>query len=209
MKNKNIDNLLSMLKRKDKELDLKIHHLMNLKHKINLKLELYENYNKEFEKIQIKNINKRYGIFLDMNDLKDEYEIKQAFKNSEKYIKISSWLVEGQIYTSLSKNNMEKGIFDKFRYFIEVESESIENDLHQQLEMIPKNEYVCMTVLGPYIEMAKHYKTLVTWIYENGYEIVGDSIEKNIIDYESTESETDYVSEIQIPIKKVIVDDKI
>lgn len=204
MKNKNTGNLLNMLKKKDAELDFKIHHLMNLKHKIQLKIELLENYANEFEQIKVKTLNKRYGAFLDMNELNDEYEIKQAFKKSEKYLKISSWLVEGQIYTSLSKSNMDKGIFNRFRYFIEIEFESIENEIHQQLEVLPKNEYACITVLGPYTEMVRHYKTLITWIYENEYEIIGDSIEKNIIDYDSTESEIDYVSEIQIPIKKVV-----
>jgi DNA-binding transcriptional MerR regulator len=204
MKNKNTDNLLSMLKKKDEELDIKIHQLMNLKHKIHSKLELLENYATEFDQIKVKTIDKRNGIFLDMNELKDEYEIKQEFKKSEKYLKISSWLVEGQIYTSLSKSNMDKGIFNRFRYFIETEIEPFENEIHQHLEVLPKNEYACIIVQGPYTEMVKHYRTLVTWIHENEYEIVGDSIEKNIIDYDFTESEIDYVSEIQIPIKKAM-----
>ena len=157
----------------------------------------------EYEQIKVKSINKRYGIFLDMNELEDAYEIKQAFKKNEKYFKISSWLIEGQIYTSLSKSNMEKGIFNRFRYFIETEFKSIENEIHEQLEVIPRNEYACITFLEPYTEMVKHYRTLVNWIYENEYEIIGDSIEKNIIDYDSTEFEIDYVSEIQIPIKKI------
>lgn len=57
--------------------------------------------------------------------------------------------------------------------------------------------------------MKNHYKTLANWIYGNEYEIVGDSIEKNIIDYDSTELEIDYVSEIQIPIKKVTIKNNI
>lgn len=80
MENKNIGNLISMLKKKDKELDFKIHHLMNLKHKINLKLELLENHSTEFENIKVKTINERYGIFFNISELKDEYEIKQEFK---------------------------------------------------------------------------------------------------------------------------------
>lgn len=202
MKNKNTGNLLSMLKNKEEELDVKIHHLMSLKHKIHSRIEMLEGYTAELEHIKIKSMEKRYGIFLDMNELKDEYEIKQEFQKSEKYMKISSWLVEGQIYTSISKSNIDRGIFNKIRYFIEIDTESAESETLKQIEILPENEYACITVPGPYTEMSKHYRTLVSWIHENEYEIIGDSIEKNIIDYDSTESETDYVSEIQIPIKK-------
>lgn len=202
MKNKNTGNLLSMLKNKEEELDVKIHHLMSLKHKIHSRIEMLENYASELEHIKIKSMDKRYGIFLYMNELKDEYEIKQEFKKSEKYLEISSWLVEGQIYTSISKGNIDMGIFNKFRYFIEIDIESAESETHQQIEVLPENKYACITVPGPYTEMPGHYRTLVDWIHENEYEIIGDSIEKNIIDYDSTESETDYVSEIQIPISK-------
>lgn len=201
MKNKNIDKLLSMLKSKEDEIDHKIMHLMNLKHKIHNKVELLENYRTDLDVVKIKRFDKRYGVFLDMHNLSDEYEIKQAFQNSGKYLSTSSWLIEGQIYTSISKTDMDEGIFNRFRYFVEIDA--MEEDIRENLEKFKENIYACMIVLGPYSDMVSHYKTLVTWIYENGYEIVGDSIEKNIIDYDSTEFERDYVSEIQIPIKKI------
>ncbi len=50
--------------------------------------------------------------------------------------------------------------------------------------------------------MGKHYQILIKWIEENGYEIFGDSIEKNIVDYDFSDSENEYISEIQIPIIK-------
>jgi effector-binding domain-containing protein len=139
-------------------------------------------------------------VFLDIEEVEDEAGIKQAFKSSEKYLKISSWLIEGQVYTSLSKVNMENEAYDKFTYFIEIVS--IEEELNEQLRIIPENEYACITFLGPYRDIEKHYKILFIWIEENGYEITGDSIEKNIVDYDFSDSESEYVSEIQIPIAR-------
>lgn len=43
---------------------------------------------------------------------------------------------------------------------------------------------------------------LIRWIEENGYQIAGDSIEKNIVDYGFSDSENEYITEIQIPIIK-------
>ena len=127
-------------------------------------------------------------------------EIKQTFKMNEKYLKISSWLIEGQIYTSLSKENMDQGILNKFRYFIEIVP--IDSEVYKQLKIFPENDYVCMAFLGPYRDMVKHYQLLIRWIEENGYQIAGDSIEKNIVDYDFSDSEDEYISEIQIPVKK-------
>lgn len=200
MKHKNTSNLVSLLKKKEDEIDHKINRLMNLKNKIQTKLELLENIDNELDEMKIKRIPTRRGIFLDMNDVESDYEIKKAFKANEQYLKTSSWLIEGQIYTSLSKENMDQGIFTRFRYFIEVVSVDLEQ-LSQTVE-IPEQDCACITFEGPYCEMPKYYDVLTRWIRENGYVIAGDSIEKNIVDYDFSDSEYEYVSEIQIPIEK-------
>jgi DNA-binding transcriptional MerR regulator len=200
MKKKNSGNLLNLLKKKDEEVDYKINQLMNLKNRITSKLLLLENYENDLDKIRVVTMEERHGIFLDIRGARDDSEVKQAFKNSGEFLKISSWLVEGQVYTSLSKKDMDQGIFNRFRYFFEIDS--IDEEVKNKLVVLPKCEYACITVLGPYSEMVTHYASLVQWIQENNYEIIGDSIEKNIIDYDFAESESDYVSEIQIPIVK-------
>ena len=67
---------------------------------------------------------------------------------------------------------------------------------------MPKGEYACISFLGPYRDMYRHYEILISWIELNGYEITGNSIEKNIVDYDFSDSEEEYISEIQIPVKK-------
>lgn len=201
MINKNTTNLLTLLKRKEEELDIKINKLTNLKMKISNKLELLGSIKEEMNVVKVKRIHERIGVFLDINNSKDDSEIKQFFKESEQYLKLSSWLIEGQVYTSLSIENITKKNFNRFRYFIEILS--IENSLHEQLKVIPENDYACFVFLGPYKNIEKHYRFLVQWIDENGYQILGDSIEKNIVDYDFASSEKEYVSEIQIPIKKL------
>ncbi len=200
MKNKNTNNLVNLLKKKEDEIDQKINRLMNLKNKIQTKLALLESINNELDEIKIKKIPARQGIFLDMTDVASDYEIKKAFKANEQYLRTSSWLIEGQIYTSLSKENMNQGIFTRFRYFIEVVS--VDSEHSSQTIEIPEHDYACITFVGPYCEMSKYYEILTKWIRENGYLITGDSIEKNIVDYDFSDSELEYVSEIQIPIEK-------
>ncbi|MBU3142923.1 GyrI-like domain-containing protein [Clostridium sp. CF012] len=201
MNNKNTNNLVTLLKNKEEEIDVKISTLINLKKKINTKLELLGNIKQELNVVKIKRLPQRIGVVLDINDSKNEYELKESVKKNEKYLKLSSWLIEGQVYTSLSRENMKSGSFNKFKYFIEILS--TENTIHGELITIPENEFACVVFLGPYKDIENHYTLLIAWIEENGYEILGDSIEKNIVDYDFSDSENEYVSEIQIPIRKV------
>jgi DNA-binding transcriptional MerR regulator len=198
MSNKNRSNLLDMLKRKEEEIDIKLIRLNNLKKKIQTKVELLESIHGELDQVRIKRIPERIGVFPDMKDVENDFEVIQALKKNERYLKSSSWLIEGQVYTSLSKENMEKRILNKFRYFIEVVT--FDPIPHTHIEVIPESEYACIAFLGPYRDMGKHYELLIRWIDENGYKIAGDSIEKNIVDYGFSDSENEYISEIQIPI---------
>jgi len=200
MRNKNTGNLLNLLKNKEEEIDNKINRLINLKKKIQNKLEMLESTKSELEQVKVKTIPERIGVFLDMNEIENDYDIKQAFKENERYLKASSLLIEGQVYTSLTKENMERQVFDKFTYFIEIMSS--DEEVSKQLKSIPEHEYACLTFVGPYQDIDRHYVELISWIGDNGYVITGDSIEKNIVDYDFSDLEYEYVSEIQIPIEK-------
>ncbi|MBN2794558.1 MAG: MerR family transcriptional regulator [Clostridia bacterium] len=200
MQNKNADRLSHMLKKKSDALDFKIQQLTNLKHKIHTKLDLLDHAKTKLGKIYVSEIDYRYGIFLKTLGLSNDYEIKQAFKKHQHFLKMSSWLVEGQIYTSITKPDMEAGIFNQFQYFIAIDP--LDNVFQEELEIFPKSQYACMTVIGPYEDLIKHYRILVDWIDENGYEIAGDSIENNIVDYDYADSADEYITELQIPIRK-------
>ena len=200
MKNKNADRLFNMLNKKNEEVDLKIQQLINLKYKINTKLELFKYAKTKLDTIRIETLKDRRGIFLSTYGLEDSSQVKDVFKKSDNYLKMSSWLVEGQVYTSIAKKDMEKGIFNHFRYFIEIESRDKLTD--KPLILQAGGKYACMTVIGPYEDLLGHYQTLVDWIDQNNYMINGDSIENNIVDNDYSDSSDEFITEIQIPIKE-------
>lgn len=200
MHQKNTLNLLSLLRKKEEDIDVKLHRLMNLKHKIQTKRMLLESIDQQLNSVSIKAIPERKGIFLKMNATESDFEIKQAFKESEKYLKTSSWLIEGQVYTSVSQESLLNKQFTQFRYFLEIII--ADEDYSGKLTTIPAQDYACVTFLGPYRDMSTHYSALTQWIADNGYHIAGDSIEKNIVDYDFSDSENEYISEIQIPITR-------
>lgn len=200
MNNKDAEHLIDMLRKKDQDLDEMIRHLLKLKYRINRNIELFEHAKTQLGKIAVVEIKTKQGILLDAPGLKNPREAKEIIKQNESYSKMKSWLAEGLIFTSVSKSDMAKGNFNRFRYFVEIEpSDNISDD---QLTVMPKGECASMTVIGPYKDHINHYTLLVEWIHKNGYEIAGDSIENNILDQDYSDSESAYITEIRIPIKK-------
>lgn len=200
MSNKNRHNLLTLLRSKEKEINVKIDQLINLKNKISSKLELLENIDNDINQIKIKRFPAGKGIFLNIGYPKNDFEIKQSLINNKEYMKISSWLIEGQVYASVAKEDILEGNFNKYRYFINIVEEYV---LHGEAKVIPENDYACIVFLGsPIKKIGRYYEILITWIEENGYQIIGDSIEKNIVDYDFSSHEEEFITEIQIPVKR-------
>jgi DNA-binding transcriptional MerR regulator len=198
--NQNTDHLLTLLKKEEAEIDIKMNRLMNLKGKITSKIELIEGADKYINEIRIERLPERWGVFVDIENIEDDYEIKSSFKKHEAHLKMSSWFIEGQIYTSISKEDILEQCFDQFNYFIEILSR--EENASTQLKVLQESDHACIVFCGSYNKIEHYYRMLIQWIEENGYEIAGDSIEKNIVDYGFSDSEEEYISEIQIPIKR-------
>lgn len=200
LSNKNTENLLILLKKKEKETHAKVQHWIALENKIKSKIEIIESAKRDLNIVRIKLMPARTGIFLRIKQKDDYYETKKMFTDNKQYIAMSSCLVDGQIYTSLEKDDLEQGVFNKLSYFIEIPY--TEDILKPEIITLPEGYYACMSFSGPYKEIKKHYITLITWINYYEYSICGNSIEKNIVDYDFSESESEYISEIQIPVKK-------
>ncbi|ABR50495.1 putative transcriptional regulator, MerR family [Alkaliphilus metalliredigens QYMF] len=197
--NQNTDHLLALLKSEEAQIDHKINRLINLKGKIKSKIELIEGADKYINQIRVERLPERWGVFMDIKDIEDAYEVKRSFKEHEAHLKISSWLTEGQIYTSITKEDILGRRFHRFNYFIEISSR--EENVSTQVKVLPEYEYACLVFCGSYNKIEAYYSMLIQWIEENNYEIAGDAIEKNIVDYGFSDSEEEYISEIQIPIK--------
>lgn len=63
-------------------------------------------------------------------------------------------------------------------------------------------EAACVVHKGPYTTISQAYKAVSSWIEENGYTINGPQRELYLKGEWNSESQEDYITEIQIPIKK-------
>ncbi len=201
MNNKDAEHLIGMLQKKDHDLDEMIQHLQNLKRRINRNIELFEHAKDQLGNITIVEVEARQGILLNAHGMEDSQEVTALFRQNQNHLQINARLSEGLIFTSVAKADMEAGRFNRFRYFVEIESAGTITD--DCLTLLPKCECASMTVIGPYEDHIGHYALLVDWIRDNGYEIAGDSIENNLLDHDYSDSDSEFITEIQIPIRKV------
>lgn len=200
LKDQSSEHLLKLLKEKDIAIDKEIEHLQNMKLKIKSKMDLINESTLYMDEIRIRHIPERKGVFLNIENAEDDAERKRSFRAHESFLKVSSWLIEGQIYTALSMENILNREFLNFNYFIEIVS--AENTPSTEISTIAEMNYACLIFKGPYSEFVQAYDKMLAWIEDHQYRIVGDAIEKNIMDYGFTSSEEEYISEIQIPIEK-------
>lgn len=198
LNNQNTSHLLKLLKDEEQQIDAKINHLIKMKSKITSKIGLIEGADKYINEIRIERLPERWGVFIDIENIDDHREIKNSFKEHGAQLKMSSWLLEGQVYTSISRENILDSRFDRFNYFVETLFKDENNNT--KIKVLKENDHACIVFCGSYDNIEYYYKMLLKWIEENGYEIVGDSIEKNIVDYGFSNSEEEYISEIQIPV---------
>lgn len=203
MHNKNTDKLVQMLESKRRDLDYKIQSCLNLKVKIDQKLALLNTSRNANDSIYLKQLPPRRVLTLSSSDQRNPMDIKQTLKAYGHLLKHSSWMTEGQIYTSVSEDHLAQGIFEHFDYLFELPIDAGELlEQNATLPILPEAEYACLLFIGPYHQIDQHYQRLLQWIATEGYHICGPSIEKNIVDYDFADSDEEYISELLIPISK-------
>lgn len=202
MENKNAEKLVRLLHQKQHDLDVKIQSCLNLKSKIQQKLDLLESSKHLSNVVMIKQLPRRYALYMASADFREGHEIKSTLKTYSQYLKSSSWITEGQIYTSVSKAQLDARIFHQFQYIFELPySDSLSSGPDSPLAVLEASEYACLLFVGPYSDIDRHYNTLLNWIDFHGMVVAGDSIEMNIVDYDFSDSDEEFVSELQIPVR--------
>jgi len=100
---------------------------------------------------------------------------------------------------TVSMRNIFNNKFNEYNsIFILVEEDDIQSPL---VTTLPEGKYACIYYNGNHNHSPEHYKSLLNFIKENGFQVIGDSIERTIIDHYISGSKEDYLTEIQIPIK--------
>ncbi len=194
---RNISSANDIIEFQLEKIEDKIKKLEELKEELTSKLENIEFFKtfKDFNKPILKFIPKR-KFLRSKGNFKQDWEIDFELKilNEKTEYDSDFILTNNEIGATLSKENFLKGEYSTF-------SETfIINDVKG--EMLEEGYFLTIVFRGSYKESYKYYEILKKYILENNLEVIGDIYEIYHIEIHITEDENEYITEIQIPIKK-------
>lgn len=109
----------------------------------------------------------------------------------------------GMVGLSIDEQRLAAGQFDNYDYiFLLQEDAAPAADDRNGLSVFPAGEYATLRFRGTHSAAAEHYQLLRDEIEAQGYEMCGNSLEITLIDYGLTSDPDNFVTELQIPVKK-------
>ena len=158
-------------------------------------IEYFEDF-QEYEKPVLKEIDKRYILYKKGN-FHEEWEIDFELKKLKKKLSDDNDFIftESEIGTTILKENWENDRYLDYSSTFVITTDETEN-------IIDKGLYLTFIFKGSYEKIKNHYTFLKKYIKENNLILTGDIIEIYHIEIHITENTNEYVTEIQIPVKK-------
>jgi DNA-binding transcriptional MerR regulator len=158
-------------------------------------IEYFEKF-EEYEKPVLKEIDKRYILYKKGN-FHEEWEIDFELKKLKKKLPDDNDFIftESEVGTTILKENWENNKYLDYSSTFVITTDKAENTIEKGL-------YLTFVFKGSYEKVREHYAFLKEYIKTNNLTVVGDIIEIYHIEIHITDNVNEYVTEIQIPVKK-------
>ncbi|MBC5638158.1 MerR family transcriptional regulator [Ornithinibacillus sp. BX22] len=145
----------------------------------------------------IKEVSERKVVRL-MEKISSEPELELTLRQLENSANMKSSIFIGGVGLTVSINNVDDNKFDEYNsIFILIEEGDIESPL---VKTFQKGMYACIYFRGEEFDSAPYYHILLQYIKDNGFRIIGDAIERSIVDHYISNNREDHLYEIQIPV---------
>lgn len=197
---RDIDAFLRLLKKQKEITEIKIKELQHINNRFQNRMEEIERTRSRSETGVpiLKEIKERRIVQLKAN-VRLETEIEIALRLLENKSNMSSSLIIGGVGLTIDKFNINNNKFDEYNsLFILLEETDNQSEL---VSTLPEGIYVSILYRGHRGDSPKYYQIVFDFIRKNSLEIIGDSIERTIIDYYISKNPEDYITELQIPVR--------
>jgi DNA-binding transcriptional MerR regulator len=201
-KNRELSSMLKLMQERVIRIDNEITNLELKREKMLVLFATVNNYlNKNIlGKCRLQQMPERSILFFHFGegDMFTEHEF--GIKKLENAVENVDELYLNPFGTVIGREQLESGNYDVFKGIAMV-FDSRYNE-RQDTQPLQKGNYATLAFIGTYKDISRYCSELVGWIYQNGYDISGDGIVLVITDKAYSDYEYEYISEIQIPIKK-------
>lgn len=202
--NRDLNSMLSLLKERISSIENQIQLFISKKKKIESTLTLISNYigRDIMEMCRVQDIPRRSMLFFSFGNggLYEEHEM--GIKKLEMALDNIDELYMNPFASVIGKEEIEKGEYSNFKGISIVFSDK--NRCNLTTNSLPESTYATMAFVGTYKNIDTHFQHLIKWISDNHYEVTGDGLVLIITDKAYSDFEYEYISEIQIPVKKFL-----
>ncbi|MCR8643239.1 MerR family transcriptional regulator [Paenibacillus sp. N1-5-1-14] len=152
----------------------------------------------QIDSVHFKHIERRCILRLH-NRFASEPELELNLRQLENGSTRVSSIFIGGVGLTIAQSDLVKHKFNEYNsIFILLEQEIETSEL---LDHFPGGEYACVYYRGTHQDSPKYYRMLLTEIEKQGAEIIGDAIERTVIDAYISNNKEDHLNELQIPIR--------
>ncbi|WZL73319.1 MerR family transcriptional regulator [Clostridiaceae bacterium 35-E11] len=199
---RDLDSMLLLLQEKEQLIEKEIQLLNNRQRSIRKKVQLIQGYRNgnTMNQCRIKKIPSRKMVYLNLQKTIDVVTYEYGIKELNTTLQDELCLFNGVIGVILDQKHLENKDYDYNKGVALVFEENMVGD--SALKTLPAGDYAAITFKGSYEQSEKLLETLLWWIDEKQYMINGDGLVLAITDAAFSNFEDEYITEIQIPIKK-------
>lgn len=196
---RDIESFLVLLEKQQKMTEVKIKELERVHLRFQNRIQEINFAQKvtELEVPFIKEVEKRKIVML-QEKIRSEPELEVLLRQLENLSNMHSSIYIGGVGLTIDMDKVKKKEFNEYNSIFILIEEDIQSPL---VTSLPKGNYASIYFRGDHTDSFSHYKTLLEYIEENGFQISGDSIERTIIDHYISKSKEHHLTEIQIPLK--------
>jgi effector-binding domain-containing protein len=200
LEHRDIDKFLHLLVEQKKLTEKKIRELerINLRHEKRIQDIVSAKKIRNLDEPIIVKLSQRKILQL-VRRINTEEELELSLRQLESLSGLNGSIFIGGVGLTVDKDNLKQHKFNEYNSIFIIDEETIH---YQPLAAFPEGLYACIFYNGNHDNSAKYYEKLLQYIDKNKYKIIGDSIERTIIDHYVSGNECDDLTEIQIPIKK-------
>lgn len=200
--NRGLDSMLAMMEQRVAYINEEIVKLKNKRTKIESMLKTVNNYlDKDIMgKCRFQQMPERQMLFFTFGngDIFVEHEL--GIKKLGMELKSIDELYLNPFGSVIDKCEIERGNYSNFKGITMVFGHSIPDKI--ATIPLPEGVYATMAFVGTYKDIEGHFSEMINHIKMNEYEIAGDGLVLIITDKAYSDIEYEYISEIQIPIKR-------
>ncbi len=204
LENRTLNQSVNLLQQQTLKIEEHIAHLKHTQRKLSKRLSrMNDLMNSSLEKgFRIIKFEERYILKIPFDIALDHsLSLGDAFKRLNTYIKSDPELVlYAHLPTCFSprKESIQNYDYHDINFiFKELEV----NTVAINCDTIAENTYICLNHYGHYEDLGITYERILSHLKLNNYEIIGDILEIPKVDVWSVSNESEFVIEIQIPIK--------